>query len=190
MTDSTSTLYWSRAPGKFIDKLTGQTPVPTPSQLWAFEGTVRDWYETLVEIIVDGANTLYRRNYQQALIVSVSTDLYNFILCHVPQFKPIGETNIRVTGKPAWLPGTVKGTLLNMTVLLNDKLPNNEAKVLLVTDHLCNVRPGIPSDPPEMITIGGELMQAPVLPEVDIVMLPEVKVIDEITVHVLDMTVL
>lgn len=190
MTDSTSTLYWSRAPGKFVDKLTGQTPVPTTAQPWIFHGTVRNWYETLVEVIVDGANTLYRRNYQQALIVSASANLYDFILCHVPQFKPIGETDIRVTGKPAWLPGTVKGTLLNMTVLLDDKLPTNEAKVLLVTDHLCIVRPGIPSDPPKMITIGGELMQAPVLPEVDIVILPEAKVIDEITVHVLDLNVL
>jgi len=56
-------LYWSRAPGKFVNKLTGgevartDTTFPGP----AFTGTVRDWYETLVETIIDAANIIHRK---------------------------------------------------------------------------------------------------------------------------------
>lgn len=56
-------LYWSRAPGKFINKLTGaevqlsSTLSPGPT----FTGTVREWYETLIETIMDAANTIHRK---------------------------------------------------------------------------------------------------------------------------------
>jgi hypothetical protein len=54
--------YWSRAPGKFINKVTGaevqatNSLTPGPS----FRGTVREWYETLVETIIDVANQIHR----------------------------------------------------------------------------------------------------------------------------------
>lgn len=49
------TLYWSRAPGKFVNKLTGQEALTSKSIGPGpfFQGTVREWYETLVETIVD-----------------------------------------------------------------------------------------------------------------------------------------
>ena len=56
-------LYWSCAPGKFVNKLTGaevaraSTLRPGPQ----FTGTVRDWYETLSETIIDAANTIHRK---------------------------------------------------------------------------------------------------------------------------------
>jgi hypothetical protein len=56
-------LYWSRSPGKFVNKLTGveiartDTLRPGPQ----FTGTVRDWYETLVETIIDAANIIHRK---------------------------------------------------------------------------------------------------------------------------------
>jgi len=63
-------LFWSRAPGKFVNKLTGASievdggaasdsanrPVGP-----AFTGTVRDWYETLVETIIDCGNIIHRK---------------------------------------------------------------------------------------------------------------------------------
>ena len=56
-------LFWSRAPGKFVNKLTGVEVArntslrPGPQ----FTGTVRDWYETLVETIIDAANIIHRK---------------------------------------------------------------------------------------------------------------------------------
>merc|ERR1712054_539461 len=58
-----ASLFWSRAPGKFVNKLTGvevartSTLNPGPQ----FTGTVRDWYETLVETIIDAANIIHRK---------------------------------------------------------------------------------------------------------------------------------
>src|SRR5690606_25516048 len=43
--------FWSRAPGKFLDKTTGSEVSGA-----AFTGTVREWYETLIEVIIDVGN--------------------------------------------------------------------------------------------------------------------------------------
>ena len=56
-------LFWSRAPGKFVNKLTG-VEIPRNTSLRPgpqFTGTVRDWYETLVETIIDAANIIHRK---------------------------------------------------------------------------------------------------------------------------------
>lgn len=56
-------LFWSRAPGKFVNKTTGvetlqsSTLAPGPH----FTGTVREWYETLVETIIDASNTIHKK---------------------------------------------------------------------------------------------------------------------------------
>ena len=60
---SGANMYWSRAPGKFVNKLTGD-PVSLASSLSigpAFTGTVREWYETLVETVIDVANVIHRK---------------------------------------------------------------------------------------------------------------------------------
>jgi hypothetical protein len=54
--------FWSRSPGKFVNKTNGtevlrNTSAPGP----AFTGTVREWYETLVETIIDVANEIHRK---------------------------------------------------------------------------------------------------------------------------------
>jgi len=59
-------LFWSRAPGKFVDKLTGQAITfdytgNTENRGPTFTGTVRDWYETLVETIIDAGNIIHRK---------------------------------------------------------------------------------------------------------------------------------
>ena len=58
-----SHMYWSRAPGRFVNKLTG-APVQLANSLSIgpqFTGTVADWYQTLVETIIDVANTIHRK---------------------------------------------------------------------------------------------------------------------------------
>lgn len=55
--------YWSRAPGRFINKRTG-LPVDLRSTLSTgpqFTGTVREWYETLIETICDVANEIHKK---------------------------------------------------------------------------------------------------------------------------------
>jgi len=65
-------LFWSRAPGKFVNKLTGATITRNASSSTAFEpgpqftGTVRDWYETLVETIIDAGNIIHRKTLRGA----------------------------------------------------------------------------------------------------------------------------
>jgi hypothetical protein len=71
---SGANLFWSRAPGKFVNKLTGD-PVTLASSLSigpAFTGTVREWYETLVETIIDVANTIHRKTLRGSA---------NFVVC-------------------------------------------------------------------------------------------------------------
>lgn len=75
-----ATMYWSRKPGDFVNKLTGVS-VPGAS----FTGTVREWYETLVETCIDVANTIHRKTLRGAanfMVVSpdVATILENTVL--------------------------------------------------------------------------------------------------------------
>jgi hypothetical protein len=53
--------YWSRVPGKFVNKRTGQAVNLGSSLSIAppFTGTVREWYETLLETIIDVYNNMH-----------------------------------------------------------------------------------------------------------------------------------
>lgn len=48
--------HWSRAPGKFMDKTDGTACLGA-----SFTGTVREWYETLIEIMIDVSLTTVRK---------------------------------------------------------------------------------------------------------------------------------
>jgi hypothetical protein len=56
-------LYWSRAPGKFVNKELGTVAEKASSLAGgpSFTGTVREWYETLTETIIDAANQIHRK---------------------------------------------------------------------------------------------------------------------------------
>jgi hypothetical protein len=47
------TRYWNRRPGKFINPRTGKK---FDSITLAFDGSVREWYETLAEVLFDVQN--------------------------------------------------------------------------------------------------------------------------------------
>jgi len=53
------TLYWSRSPGKFLNRETG-APV-TATNYPDFTGTVSEWYETLLETINEVSARIHRR---------------------------------------------------------------------------------------------------------------------------------
>lgn len=76
LSDATgATMYWSRVPGDFVNKLTGAT-----SSGGSFTGTVREWYETLVETCIDVANVIHRKTLRGAAnFMVISPDIATII---------------------------------------------------------------------------------------------------------------
>ncbi|MBT7564142.1 MAG: hypothetical protein HN621_05600 [Porticoccaceae bacterium] len=84
-------LYWSRAPGKFVHKETGavQTRISSLHPGPAFTGTVREWYETLTETIIDAANQIHRKTLRgSANFVVVGPDVATILESSV-LYKPV-----------------------------------------------------------------------------------------------------
>lgn len=82
--------YWSRSPGKFVNKETGRGAAPgvglTPP---VFRGTVREWYETLIETIIDVANQIHRKTLRGAAnFIVVSPDVATILESSV-MYKPV-----------------------------------------------------------------------------------------------------
>jgi len=126
-------MYWSRAPGKFVNKLTG-APVNLASSLAIgpqFTGTVREWYETLVETIIDCANTIHRKTLRGSanfMVTSpdVSTILESSVL-YKPKFTLDGEGQV---GSPFTVGAEAVGTVSNrFTVYKDPYFPRNRILV-------------------------------------------------------------
>ena len=85
-----ASLYWSRAPGKFVNKLTG-VEVARNSSLRPgpqFTGTVRDWYETLIETIIDAGNIIHRKTLRgSANFIVIGPDVATILEASV-MYKP------------------------------------------------------------------------------------------------------
>ena len=123
--------YWSRAPGEFVNKTTGKTCMATntvgiqsgPS----FVGTVREWYETLVETIMDSVRLQHAMNNEQVESISVSPDV-GTILEHTYAYT---RTYRYDSTKPiqGWLQGRVE-------VLVDKTLPVNIIKVGKMEVHV------------------------------------------------------
>jgi len=65
------TLFWSRLPGKFVNRTTGAPLIPT-SGFPDFTGNVSEWYETLIETINDVSAQIHRKTLRGGA---------NFIVC-------------------------------------------------------------------------------------------------------------
>lgn len=76
--------FWSRAPGKFLDKTTGNTATGA-----TFTGTVREWYETLIEVIIDVGNTIQRKTLRGAANFLVTSPDVSTILEASVLYKPM-----------------------------------------------------------------------------------------------------
>jgi len=121
-------LFWSRAPGKFVNKLTGKEVKLTDEKITGpiFTGTVREWYETLIETLIDGANSFMKEIGEFPTSVSVSDDLLCIIECSV-LYKP----SFTVNGD---IPPSFAGTLPKFKVFKDDTLLSNVAKLSGVKD--------------------------------------------------------
>jgi len=65
------TYYWSRAPGLFVNRVTGQE-IGAASAAPDFTGTVSEWYETLIETINDVSAQIHRKTLRGGA---------NFVVC-------------------------------------------------------------------------------------------------------------
>jgi len=125
--------YWSRMPGKFVNKKTAAeaTKASTLASGPQFTGTVREWYETLVETIIDVANEIHRKTLRGSA---------NFVVCS-PEVATIFEAsvlykpNITIDGSgqtsnPFSLGATPIGSLSNrFTVYKDPYFPRNKVLV-------------------------------------------------------------
>ena len=125
--------YWSRAPGRFVNKENG-AEIARGSSLHpgpAFTGTVREWYETLVETIIDVANTIHRKTLRgSANFIVVGPDVATILESSVfykPSYTIDGEGQV---SSPMTL-GTEKiGTVSNrFTVYKDPYFPRNKILV-------------------------------------------------------------
>lgn len=87
-----ATMYWSRKPGDFVNKLTGASVAGA-----SFTGTVREWYETLVETCIDVANTIHRKTLRGAAnFMVVSPDIATIFESTV-LYKPVLSLDAKET---------------------------------------------------------------------------------------------
>lgn len=133
---SAANLFWSRAPGKFVNKLTGQASVrasslhPGPQ----FQGTVREWYETLVETIIDAANIIHTKTLRgSANFVVTSPDVCTVLESSVlyrPKFSIDKDGQVGAPFTVGMAGAEAVGTLTNrFTVYKDPYFPRN--KILL-----------------------------------------------------------
>jgi hypothetical protein len=125
--------FWSRSPGKFVNKRTGaaiartSTLQPGP----AFTGTVREWYETLTETVIDVANEIHRKTLRgSANFIVVSPDVATILEASVlyrPSYSLDGDGQV---GAPFTMGAEKVGTLSNrFTVYKDPYFPRNKILV-------------------------------------------------------------
>lgn len=129
---SGANFFWSRSPGKFVNKATGAevlrgTGAPGP----AFTGTVREWYETFVETIIDVANQIHRKTLRgSANFIVVGPDIATILEASVyyrPSYTLDGQGQV---SSPMSIGCEKVGTLSNrFTVYKDPYFPRNKVLV-------------------------------------------------------------
>lgn len=118
--------FWSRTPGKFVDKVTGVQQTGG-----SFTGTVREWYETLIVTMIDVQNTVLRDK---------GTLSMNFISWRSdPVTYPIVECSVLhkpMTGKMIGVIGSAEGQgmICNVPICGHDYLRNTGILQLMQFD--------------------------------------------------------
>jgi len=133
LTQAKTNFYWSRAPGKFMNKRSGTliTPGGAGTIGPSFTGTVREWYETLVETIIDVANEIHRLTLRgSANFIVVSPDIATILEASVlyrPSYSLDGDGQV---GTPMSIGAEKVGTLSNrFTVYKDPYFPRNKVLV-------------------------------------------------------------
>jgi hypothetical protein len=126
-------MFWSRAPGKFLNKLTGAeaTMSSTLAAGPQFTGTVREWYETLTETIIDVANQIHRKTLRgSANFIVVGPDVATILessVMYKPNYKLDGQGQV---GSSFSIGAEKVGALSNrFTVYKDPYFPRNKILV-------------------------------------------------------------
>lgn len=125
--------FWSRAPGRFVNKTNGSeisrssTTQPGPN----FTGTVREWYETLTETIIDVGNEIHRKTLRgSANFIVVGPDVATILEAgtyYRPSYSIDGSGQV---GAPFSIGAEKVGTLSNrFTVYKDPYFPRNKILV-------------------------------------------------------------
>jgi len=115
--------YWSRSPGRFVNKVTGaRQNLADAYQIGPqFTGTVREWYETLIETVIDVANTIHRKTLRgSANFMVTGPDVCTILEASVlykPKFSLDGEGQV---GSPFTIGAEAVGTLSNRFTVYKD----------------------------------------------------------------------
>jgi len=115
--------YWSRSPGRFVNKTNGARVNLTDSlQIGPqFTGTVREWYETLIETVIDVANTIHRKTLRgSANFLVTGPDVCTILEASVlykPKFSMDGEGQV---ASPFTIGAEAIGTLSNRFTVYKD----------------------------------------------------------------------
>ncbi len=121
-------LFWSRAPGKFVNKTTGQA-FTFPNGLGpTFSGTVREWYETLVETLIDAGNHVEKVMLAQPDSVHVGPDVLTLLQCSV-LFRPtfsVDDNDVQM----------YEGTLSNRFKVFKDSSLTNTCRLSGVANNV------------------------------------------------------
>ena len=125
-------LFWSRAPGKFVNKLSG-VEVPRNTSLRPgpqFTGTVRDWYETLIETIIDAGNIIHRKTLRgSANFMVIGPDVATILeasVAYKPSYSLDGEGQASAISIGAEKIGTLSN---RFTVYKDPYFPRNKVLV-------------------------------------------------------------
>jgi len=122
--------FWSRSPGKFVNKTTGNEVVRSSSTAPGpnFTGTVREWYETLTETIIDVGNEIHRKTLRgSANFIVVGPDVATILEAgtyYRPSYSIDGSGQV---GAPFSIGAEKVGTLSNrFTVYKDPYFPRNK----------------------------------------------------------------
>jgi len=129
--EADTNFYWNRSPGDFVNKRNGAAVSRSASAGPSFTGTVREWYETLVETIIDVANEIHRKTLRgSANFMVVGPDVATILeasILYRPAYTIDGDG--QVTGGMT-LGAEKVGTLSNrFTVYKDPYFPRNKILV-------------------------------------------------------------
>ena len=115
--------FWSRSPGRFVNKVTGdrQSLASSLSIGPQFTGTIREWYEGLIETCIDVANTIHRKTLRGSANFMVTgpdvcTILESSVL-YKPKFSIDGEGQVST---PFTIGAEAIGTVSNRFTVYKD----------------------------------------------------------------------
>ena len=108
--------FWSRIPGKFVNKTTG-----IEDTSGSFTGTTYEWYQSLVETTIDVANTIHRKILRGAGNFVVTSPDVCTILESTVTYKPSGMSFTDGAGSNKFEMGAEKvGALANRFTVYKD----------------------------------------------------------------------